>query len=714
MSMPQKLIVDWELRQGEVLGRALAGQLDETFDPTTVDPRGARQVVLDLSRVTHVSSYGVREWVRKIGAMRSTIDGLYFVQVSPRITDQLNMVAGFAGGGVVLSFYGIHLCSACAAETLSLYDAQLDRQVFQSLAAPVRQCRVCGADAQLDDDPAVLFEYVRSADVVSPPAAVLGLLRQPDSKLLEIPGVRLSVRQTVALSVTKFQLAGIIDQSFRGRRLVEAGAPAVTLELEHVRHFDPSGFAHWRAMLADLRQQGTVALAGCPPPLLKQMVDDPSLLANASVTSVSAPLMCPKCHAPRWTTLGIGVTDPGAAGPCPQCKEPVSAFRAPGVLERFRNVLKSGAQNSAVPAPPLPTPVPRPLPPPRTPIAPKAQDRSINLIAGKYEMLCKLGEGGMAEVYLARHHGAMGFRRLVVIKKVREEFLTDDRRIRLFLDEAKLVARIDYPHVIRVYDLDRVDGSLVMVLEFVHGRSLTEVMHSLRPGETGVAPALAATIVADLCRGLARAHQPDSTGRTLVHRDVTPGNVMVSFDGVVKLVDFGLAAWQRSTADKGTLIGAPSWMAPETFLSREATPQTDIWGAGLVLLSILTGKNPFRRGTVEMTANAVVYEKLDRSQLSSRIPRRLYPIIERCLEKEAAKRYADASEIADELTAAAAKLGKANLSAWICGLFADNLRREQEFAKRLGRPSFIDALLAAPSPAVADFYATQTEAKGPS
>ncbi len=700
MAGESRLTLNWELRQGEILGRGIAGSLDESFRASVVDPGDARQMVLDLSQVTHASSFGVREWVRAIGVARQAVDGLFFVQVSPRILDQLNMVVGFAGGAVVLSFYGIHVCDACGADELSLYDAQLDRQAFQTLTPPLRQCRVCGSDTQLDDDPAVLFEYVRSAEVVSPPASVVGFLRQPGTRLFEVPGLRLAVRQTMALSMTRFQFAGIIDQGFRGRRLVDAAAPAVTIDVEHVRHFDPSGFVHWRTALDELARQGPVLLAGCPPPMMKRMSEDPRLIGPAQVQSISAPLECPKCKTCRWVTLPLLTTDPAAAGPCAKCGEAVSAFRQPDLLAQFRDACRNEPSRSA--------PLIRVSPekPPDRDVATKASTGHVELISGKYEVLCKLAEGGMAQVALVRQHGAMGFRRLAVIKTVRDEFLTDDRRIRLFLEEAKLVARIDYPHVIRVYDLDRVDGSLLMVLEFVHGRNLGEIMRAIAPAGTGIPPAIAATIVADLCLGLGRAHQSDSSGRVLVHRDVAPGNVMVTFDGVVKLVDFGLAAWQRSVEEKDVLLGNPSWMAPECYQEQDATPQTDIWGAGLLLLSTILGRNPFRRATVPMTAVAILRETLQLGGYGATLPRKLHPIIERCLDKDPGKRYADAVEIAADLRAVIPKLGEVNIPSWMGKLFSASLKREEAFARSVGQSSLIDALLVASPQAVAQYYST--------
>ncbi len=693
-----------DLRHNQAVVRALEGDLDESFQAAALGADGCRQLVLDLSEIHHVSSYGVREWVRAAGALRGQLDALYFVRAAPRVTDQFNMVMGFDGGGTLLSFYAYYVCNHCTAETACLFDAQLDRQIFASLEAPARQCHVCGRDAVLDDDPAVAFEYMRASNVANPLPEAMSALRQPGIWFGEIPGLRLTTRKTVNLNTTKLSLSGIVDDSFPVRRVVEGGGGASVLSLGQVSHFDLTGCERWRHMLEGLTAQGSVALDVCPPVVLRRFLDDPSLIGKATIERVALPVHCQKCRRVQWNPIRATDMSRWLDSPwrCPTCAEDLNLTDRRDSWRELVGALDP-SKSRAVAA--VPAPAPKPPTPRNAGGAPASSpERIAEEFADKYEVLCKLAEGGMAEVYLVRQHGAMGFRRLAVIKRVRADLLTDDRMIRLFLDEAKLAARIDHPNVIRVYDLGRSQGAYHMVLEFVHGRSLAQAMGEV-VARGGAAPAaIAATIVADLCRGLAHAHQPDATGRALVHRDVTPANVLLGFDGVVKLVDFGLAGEHHVKGDERLVLGSPAWVPPEIYLGRPATPQSDLWGMGLLLLAMIDGKNPFRRATVEETGFSIIRDKVTRPWFSP-MPRRLFNIIRRGLEKDPAKRYADARSMEEELRAAIPKLrGDTDVGAWMRRLFAHETRLENEFVRRSGAANLVDALLTRSPAEISRFF----------
>ncbi|MBI5509302.1 MAG: serine/threonine protein kinase [Deltaproteobacteria bacterium] len=581
---------------------------------------------------------------------------------------------------------------------------------------------MCGRDAQLDDDPSILFEYVRSVTPAAPPAAVLGTMRRPDSWLPEVPGVRLTTRQSVEGNNTNIRLAGIIDGTFPGRQVAATDSPSATIDMQRVAHFDASGFERWRTAMDSLTQNVATSLVNCSAVALRRFADDPALLSGATVASILFPGRCGTCRRATWYSIAVGSFDGWLASSpsCAECGVPIDIAEREEDYREFIAAVSKQRPGRAVaassPAPAKAAPPKKPAVAQKAAVAKATVEEAKKRFANKYEFVCKLGEGGMAEVHLVRQHGAMGFRRLAVVKQVRADLSTDDRMIRLFLDEAKLAARMDHPNVIRVLDLERVEGSFFMVLEFVHGRSLTEIMSEVVGHGATVPPTVVATIIADLCKGLARAHIPDTSGRMLVHRDVTPGNVLVSFDGVVKLVDFGLAGYVRSRNwDKDTILGNPFWMAPEIFLGKEATPQTDLWGAGLLLISMLTGANPFRRATVDQTAYAIVNDKIDRPGWTSKIPRSLFPIIEKSLEKDPAHRYSDAGKMEADLRAALTKLkGETDLAAWLKKLFPHVIRFENEFVRRCGASSLVDALLASDSDKASRFFRLLQQVKSPS
>ncbi|OGQ84193.1 MAG: hypothetical protein A2289_10715 [Deltaproteobacteria bacterium RIFOXYA12_FULL_58_15] len=686
-----------EIRHEEALLRGLRGRLDEGFDPALLDPGDAKHIVFDLAHITHVASFGVRDWIQALNAIRGRVEGVYFVRCSPRITDQFNMVVGFDGGGTLLTFQAYYECDTCGEQSASLFDAQLDQEAFHSGEAPVRQCCLCGNDAELDDDPSVLFEYVRSTTYTPPPASVIGLLRKSESWIQEVPGVRLAARQSTESSVPRFELSGMITDAFSPLRFASSGQ-RVVLALGHVTHFDPSGFDTWRKDIRQLANDGGVSLVGCPPPVLRQFVNDPSLVAGAEVTSLRLAAQCGKCKQLVRSTIPLQSIESALKSPpkCPRCDTPLAVkdraadWRAFAAAASQRDSLQVASTAPAIPQPTVERPEPVAV---------------AESFADKYEVLCKLAEGGMAEVFLVRQHGPMGFRRLAVIKKIRPELLTDDRMVRLFLDEAKLAARLDHANIIRVYDLGRSDGSLYMVLEYVHGRSLAQIMSELVSKSRTVTPALAANIAADLARGLARAHAPDTVGRVLVHRDITPNNVLVSFDGTVKLVDFGLAGYRRSKWDRRTILGSPPWVAPEVYRGKEATPQTDIWGVGLLLQAMLTATVPFHRSSIEATAHAILDEKIKRPWFGSKVPRRLAKIIDRCLDKQPDKRFENAATLEDALRRAALKIGgPTDLSSFARELYSHELQFENEFFMGKGASSFVDALHTVDPEPIAQFF----------
>ncbi len=685
--------------------RGLGGQLDESLDAAVFDPGGAKHLALDVERLSHITSFGVREWIRALKQVRQKLDGLYFVRASPRMTDQFNMVMGFDAGGSLLSFRAYYDCEGCGEESECSFDTQLDREAFDNLTAPPRQCRVCGRDAVLDDDPSVLFEYVRTTRAQPPPPEVLAVMRDAESWLDEVPGVRLMTRSNVIESTTVYRFSGIIDKSLPVRRLAENTGGPVQLALGRVSNVDPGGVERWKALVSDLAAHNKVTLTTVPPVILRRAVEDRGFLAGVGVATVVLPMRCNDCRLTTWVQLPAAGGEPRVRvrQPCKLCSKPMSHVCPPNDLLAFEQALADRPAEPMAISPGAVKPAASHKPPP--PAAPKAPTEGFDQ---KYEPLCRIGQGGMADVFLVRMHGAMGFKRLVVIKKVRKDFLTDDRMLRLFLDEARAAARVEHNNVVRVHDLGRADETFYMVMDFVHGRSLVEVQRELKRHKATVPAAIAATIAADVCAGLARAHMPDSMGHILVHRDVTPNNIMVSFDGVVRLCDFGLAGYHHFEKDplrRNHILGNVPFIAPEIYLGEPAVPQSDLWGVGLTLYVMLTGQHPFQRDSVDKTALSIVNDKVSRPW--GKIPRKLFAIIDRSLAKKVGARYANAAEMERDLRAVIPKLGgSADISAWIRQLFQHQLKVENDFVRRAKVASLPDAFLSLSPSEVARFYRT--------
>ena len=220
---------------------------------------------------------------------------------------------------------------------------------------------------------------------------------------------------------------------------------------------------------------------------------------------------------------------------------------------------------------------------------------------GRYEPIRRLAVGGMAEIFLARVPGVgiEGFEKLVVLKKILPQHALDPELLRMFLDEARLSATLTHPHVTEVYDVGTEGDAPFFAMEYVHGANLRELMraHDRKHAATlPLGPALA--IVAAAADGLHHAHErlgPGGEPLGIVHRDVSPSNVLVSYDGAVKVSDFGIAKWayQRTRTQEGTLKGKFAYMSPEQCRGRSVDRRSDIFALGTILYELTTGAPPF-------------------------------------------------------------------------------------------------------------------------
>jgi len=223
---------------------------------------------------------------------------------------------------------------------------------------------------------------------------------------------------------------------------------------------------------------------------------------------------------------------------------------------------------------------------------------------GKYELLERIAGGGMAEVFLARSFGLAGFEKRVVIKRLREELADDPRFVNLFIAEAKIGVHLNHPNVVQVYELGRVVRDHYIAMEYLHGRDLTRLVKTLRAQGAKVPLPLAVAIVADACRGLAYAHGrtgSDGLPLGLVHRDVSPHNIVVTFTGDVKLVDFGIArlvttidASGSPTRKPGPGGGKYAYMSPEQAEGAAVDHRSDIFSLGIVLWELLVGRRLYQ------------------------------------------------------------------------------------------------------------------------
>ncbi|WP_426756135.1 protein kinase domain-containing protein [Myxococcus sp. Y35] len=311
------------------------------------------------------------------------------------------------------------------------------------------------------------------------------------------------------------------------------------------------------------------------------------------------------------------------------------------------------------------------------PLAPEA--RSL----GKYEVLCRLSTGGMAEIFLASQRGLAGFHKLVVLKQILPDIRGEEEFVRMFLDEAKVTAAFNHPHIAQVYDLDIADGELFLSMEFVPGATLVEVARACRQAHTPIPMGYSLMAVRDTAVALHYAHTfTDPLGRPspVIHRDVAEKNIMVTYEGVTKLLDFGIAKSlaRASRTAVGMVKGTSGYMSPEQIMGEPLDARSDLFSLGVVLHECLTGMRLFYAKQAEAMMNAVLRcEVTPPSRTNKHVPPELDAIVMRALSKRREDRYASTLEFARAIERAVGPLiwHPEQSSELMLRLFSD--RREQ-------------------------------------
>jgi eukaryotic-like serine/threonine-protein kinase len=272
-------------------------------------------------------------------------------------------------------------------------------------------------------------------------------------------------------------------------------------------------------------------------------------------------------------------------------------------------------------------------------------------VIGRYEILSPIARGGMAAVWVARQRGSRGFSKVVAVKTMLPTISDDPRFEKMFLDEAQIASRIRHSNVVEILDLGEEDAILYLVMEWVDGESLSALRRQAAEGN-GIPLRLALRVVADVCAGLHAAHElVDNDGRPfgLVHRDVSPQNILVGYNGDVKIVDFGVAKVAGRTTDTtsiGHARGKPPYMAPEQVFGREIDRRADIFALGIILYQLLAGRHPFRGENDIATLHNIISDQVvvPPSAVAPSIPPAVDAATLRALERDPRRRFGTAYE----------------------------------------------------------------------
>ncbi|WP_437619491.1 serine/threonine protein kinase [Sorangium sp. So ce1151] len=274
----------------------------------------------------------------------------------------------------------------------------------------------------------------------------------------------------------------------------------------------------------------------------------------------------------------------------------------------------------------------------------------------RYRVIKRLASGGMAEVFVAESAGIEGFKKQVAIKRVLPQLSKKEQFIAMFLDEARLSAHLSHSNVVSVFDIGVGDGTYFIVMEYVDGADLRALLEHQKKVGRPMSVEVAAFMAAKMCQGLAYAHDlstADGKPLQIVHRDITPANVLITRYGEVKIVDFGLAkaSSQLAESDAGIIKGKFGYLAPETVLEQGVDQRVDIFALGIILWEMLAGRRLFLGDsdyiTVRLVRDAVVPSLL---QLNSEVPRELEQIIRRALARDPGARYRNARDLGRDLT----------------------------------------------------------------
>ncbi|MDX2015305.1 MAG: serine/threonine-protein kinase [Myxococcaceae bacterium] len=284
---------------------------------------------------------------------------------------------------------------------------------------------------------------------------------------------------------------------------------------------------------------------------------------------------------------------------------------------------------------------------------------------GKYTLVRKLATGGMAEVFLARADGPMGFQKKLVVKRILPHFGEDQNFINMFLSEARLAAELNHPNVVQIFDFGQAEGQYYIAMEFIDGPNLRALNKAARETVGPISLPLCARILALAAEGLGYAHDlKDQSGQAmnLVHRDISPDNVLVSRNGGVKVVDFGIAkaSTQPHLTKSGVIKGKLAYMPPEQLAREPLDRRADIFALGVVLYELACGAMPFDATSEVSIIQAIMgNEPLVRASVKRPdLPRALDAIISKCLEKKPQDRYSSCRELQHDLERFIASTGE--------------------------------------------------------
>lgn len=672
------------LRVGTITHVRIAGVIDETFPLTSTNPELSGLLVVDLGRVERISSFGVRRWIEFAAKLPPGALGLYVVHAPPVVVDQLNMVEGFAGVARVLSVLAPYTCRTCNEDRMRVVNLVDEAQVIAEERAPEHTCPVCSNALEFADLPGEFFDYARRQQFGTVDPVVMRYLRASmPTDQSELPQ-HLKIVQD---DVTFISLASTLKGDLNVRRLASGLEGRVAFDFSHVNKVEPEALPKLEQVLDTAAQAAQVVLCRVPPPALAVLARSAKVLPGRLAT-LWLPCECRNCGQVSHQRIQaheylaqLRAHQTTTSIECPICGGSAQVPHMPQLQGFLARV-----QLTDRPLDDIEGLEPRALSQylfGSTNIDPQANkgsptDISNSLGSTKLNIIRRLGQGGMAEVFLAKQVGVKGFEKFVVMKKILPQFAQNPEFVDMLFAEARANARLTHPNVVQTFDVGVSDGVAYILMEYVRGPDMKRLVNELRRKGLALPLEHALRIVAEVAAGLHYAHayvDPAGTPHPVVHRDVSPHNVLISLDGAIKLSDFGIAkvAGEENT-QAGVLKGKISYISPEAASGRTLDARNDVFALGVVLFELLTGQLPFRRDHDAATLNAIVREPAPvPSQLRPQIPQDVSDLILRALVKDPARRTPSAAAMREEIEAVMAHHRLNSSPAAVAQFFKDTL-----------------------------------------
>jgi serine/threonine protein kinase len=669
-------------RVGNITHVRISGVIDETFplNPATPDLTGI--VVIDLGAVDRISSFGVRKWIEFAARLPAGAISMYTVYAPPVVVDQLNMVEGFAGVSRVLTVLAPYTCKTCSEDRLRAVNLLDEAQIIAENKAPEHTCPVCSNPLEFADLPSEFFGYMRRQNLGTVDPVVMRYLRlSVAAEPLDLP----THLKVVEGDITYMTLASVIRGDLNVRRLASGLEGRVAFDFSHVMKVELEGVLKLEQVLETAAKSAQVVLCRVPPSVLSPLAKSGKPLP-AKVHSLWLPYECQNCgqlHHQRQhaaTFLQGLKQNEGQERPCTVCggasrlasipNLPQFLSRVPLTNQPLEDVeaLESKATTQFLFGQANAEPVANP----------GNTDISGSHGGSKLQIIRRLGQGGMAEVFLAKQVGVKGFEKFLVMKKILQQFAENPEFVDMLFAEARANARLTHPNVVQTFDVGVTDGVAYILMEYVRGPDLKRLINELRRKGLALPMEHALRIIAETAAGLHYAHSyvdPAGNAHPVVHRDVSPHNILISLDGAIKLSDFGIAKVQgEDHTQAGVLKGKISYISPEAAAGRPLDARNDVFALGVVLFELLTGQLPFRRDHDAATLNAIVREPAPvPSQLKPSIPQDVSDLILRALVKDPARRTPSAAAMREEIEAVMAHHRLNSSPAAVAQFFKDTL-----------------------------------------